>query len=98
MLTADTTAADLLAYVVTHPEETDCRLVYADLLEERGEDARAEFIRVQCELARWERLAIDRDSAPLPALRRRGRELLNAAHDRVYTNQTAWSETVRHLV
>lgn len=44
------------------------RLVYADWLEEHGDAPRAEFIRVQCELA----------TAPTPELRRRERELLDA--------------------
>jgi len=34
------------------PEDDALRLVYSDWLEEQGEPARAEFIRVQCELAR----------------------------------------------
>jgi uncharacterized protein (TIGR02996 family) len=34
------------------PDDDLPRLVYADWLEEQGDDARAEFIRVQCELAR----------------------------------------------
>src|SRR5437762_302027 len=35
-----------------HPDEDGPRLVYADWLEENGQPARAEFIRVQCERAR----------------------------------------------
>jgi uncharacterized protein (TIGR02996 family) len=34
------------------PDDDTPRLVYADFLQENGEDDRAEFIRVQCELAR----------------------------------------------
>jgi uncharacterized protein (TIGR02996 family) len=34
------------------PEDDAPRLVYADWLDDRGDAARAEFIRVQCELAR----------------------------------------------
>jgi uncharacterized protein (TIGR02996 family) len=44
--------APLLAAVLADPEGDAPRLVYADWLEERGECARAELIRVQCELAR----------------------------------------------
>jgi uncharacterized protein (TIGR02996 family) len=33
------------------PDDDTPRLVYADFLQENGEDVRAEFIRVQCELA-----------------------------------------------
>src|SRR3954453_18261421 len=35
------------------PDDDTPRLVYADWLDEHGEADRAEFIRVQCELARW---------------------------------------------
>src|SRR5690606_36910749 len=35
------------------PDADDIRLIFADWLEEIG-DERAEFIRVQCECARWE--------------------------------------------
>lgn len=41
----------LLAAIAAHPDEDTPRLVYADWLQENGDDARAEFIRVQCELA-----------------------------------------------
>jgi uncharacterized protein (TIGR02996 family) len=47
-----TTAAALLARILASPEDDAPRLVYADWLDEHGEPARAEFIRVQCELAR----------------------------------------------
>ena len=42
----------LLAAVLADPDADLPRLVYADWLEERGEAERAEFIRVQVELAR----------------------------------------------
>jgi uncharacterized protein (TIGR02996 family) len=48
-------AESLLADVLEHPTDDDPRLVYADWLEEHGEPERAEFIRVQCELARTPR-------------------------------------------
>src|SRR5262249_28449408 len=38
--------------IVAHPEDSAPRLIYADWLEENGDAARAELIRVQCELAR----------------------------------------------
>ncbi len=47
-----TSAADLLAAIIAEPDCDDLRLVYADFCEEEGDEARAEFIRVQCELAR----------------------------------------------
>ncbi|MBL8800197.1 MAG: TIGR02996 domain-containing protein [Planctomycetia bacterium] len=40
-----------LQAIVNRPMDTAPRLIYADWLEERGECARAEFIRIQCELA-----------------------------------------------
>jgi uncharacterized protein (TIGR02996 family) len=45
-----------LADVVEHPDDDTPRLVYADWLEDHGDADRAEFIRVQCELARLEGL------------------------------------------
>jgi uncharacterized protein (TIGR02996 family) len=36
------------------PDDDTPRLVYADFLQENGEDLRAELIRVQCEMARFE--------------------------------------------
>ena len=42
----------LLAAILANPAEDTPRLVYADWLEEHGREERAEFIRVQCELAR----------------------------------------------
>jgi uncharacterized protein (TIGR02996 family) len=44
----------LLAAILDDPESDDLRLVYADWLEENGEAERAEFIRVQVELAKTE--------------------------------------------
>ena len=42
----------LLAAIIANPDEDTPRLAYADLIQEAGEEERAEFIRVQCELAR----------------------------------------------
>ena len=41
-----------LAAIIARPEDDLPRLVYADYLDETGDPDRAEFIRVQCELAR----------------------------------------------
>jgi uncharacterized protein (TIGR02996 family) len=38
--------------ILEHPDDHGPRLVYADWLDENGDPQRAEFIRVQCELAR----------------------------------------------
>ena len=43
--------AAFLRTIIDAPDDDGPRLVYADWLEEHGETARAEFIRVQCELA-----------------------------------------------
>jgi uncharacterized protein (TIGR02996 family) len=50
--------------VLADPDDDTVRLVFADWLEERG-DPRAEFIRVQCELAK---LTADRERAALISL------------------------------
>jgi uncharacterized protein (TIGR02996 family) len=42
----------LLATIFATPEDDAPRLIYADWLDEHGQPERAEFIRVQCELAR----------------------------------------------
>jgi uncharacterized protein (TIGR02996 family) len=42
---------DLLAAIWEHPHDDTVRLAYADWLQENGQPERAEFIRVQCELA-----------------------------------------------
>lgn len=51
MTTADT-GASLLRAVLADPASDDARLIYADYLDEQGEADRAEFVRVQVELAR----------------------------------------------
>jgi uncharacterized protein (TIGR02996 family) len=66
-----TDAAALLAAIRQLPDDDAPRLVYADWLDEHGQPEQAEFIRVQCALARH-------DS---PALRRREAELLAEYHD-----------------
>ncbi len=61
----------LLAAIRQSPADDAPRLVYADWLDEHGRPERAEFIRVQCELARRK----------TKALRRREAELLAKHHD-----------------
>jgi uncharacterized protein (TIGR02996 family) len=58
------------------PEDDTHRLVYADWLQDHGDEVRAEFIRVQCELA-W----LSRKDARRPDLERRERELLMKRRD-----------------
>lgn len=42
-----------LRAVCAEPDEDHYRLILADWLDEHGEGARAEFIRVQCQIERW---------------------------------------------
>jgi uncharacterized protein (TIGR02996 family) len=61
------TADAILAAVIAEPWCDLHRLAYADWIEERGDDARAEFIRVQCGLARPARCEWEaEDGAPCP--------------------------------
>lgn len=46
------TDADFLRAIIADPDNDVPRLIYADWLEEHGETARADFVRVQCELAK----------------------------------------------
>jgi uncharacterized protein (TIGR02996 family) len=41
----------LLAAILANPDDDTPRLVYADWLQERGDEERAEFIRIQCAIA-----------------------------------------------
>ena len=47
-------ATALLAAIRAAPDDDAPRLIYADWLDEHGQPERAEFIRVQIELARHE--------------------------------------------
>jgi uncharacterized protein (TIGR02996 family) len=67
-------AEALFLAILENPEDDLPRLAYADWLDEHGDERRAEFIRVQCRLARLPDNDPDR-----PALRRREMELI-AAH------------------
>lgn len=57
-----TTGEALMQAILDTPDNDGPRLVYADWLEEHGEPERAQFIRVQCELARLENDAPSRQS------------------------------------
>src|SRR5262245_43795788 len=69
-------AQGFLDAILADSDDDAVRLVFSDWLEEHGESARAEFIRVQIELTRGVSEAARRES-----LRRRERELL-LAHER----------------
>jgi uncharacterized protein (TIGR02996 family) len=66
-------AAPFLAAIRAAPDDDAPRLIYADWLDEHGEPERAEFIRVQCELARRES----------PGLKMRETDLLAKNHDAI---------------
>ena len=71
-----TTEAAFLQSIRAAPADDTPRLVFADWLDDCGDSERAEFIRLQCELAHWIP-DLDRRTA----LQRRERELLHA-HER----------------
>src|SRR5262245_8672199 len=43
----------ILQTILTSPADDAPPLIFSDWLEERGDPARAEVVRVQCQLARW---------------------------------------------
>jgi uncharacterized protein (TIGR02996 family) len=65
---------ELLQTIIENPDDDTPRLIYADWLEDHGNQARAEFIRAQCESARLFREGKDLDRAF--ALRAKHTELL----------------------
>jgi uncharacterized protein (TIGR02996 family) len=68
--------------ILAAPDDDAPRLVYADWLDEHGQSERAEFIRIQCDLARRPKYDPGR-----PALHDRERELLKR-------HETVWTEPV----
>ena len=71
----------LYAAVLAEPDDDSIRLVFSDWLYENGEPKRAEFIRVQLEMAKWTACvcgptATGRYVCKVCCLRRRERELL----------------------
>ncbi|AMV28156.1 hypothetical protein VT84_27365 [Gemmata sp. SH-PL17] len=56
----------LLAAIWEHPHDDTVRLIYADWLQENGQPARAEFIRLQCTIART-----DKSDPQWPVLKKR---------------------------
>ena len=69
-----------LSAILAHPDDDLPRLVFADWLDEHGDPARAEFIRLQCELAR------------LPARARRRTALERREAELLETHKTGWTE------
>lgn len=75
-----------LQAILETPDDDAPRLVFADWLDEHGEEARAEFIRVQCELARREDEDLRRTQGE-----RRQRALLAKHGDRWREELPAWA-------
>src|SRR5260221_508576 len=80
---AETVEDAFMEDIIAHPGDDTPRLIYADWLDDHGQEARAEFIRVQIELTR-----MGDDDERSDGLRRRERELL-AAHGKEWLD-TAW--------
>src|SRR5262249_3447796 len=79
-------AQGFLNAILDAPDDDTVRLVFADWLEEHGNPERADFIRVQCELARGVEDAERRET-----LCRRERELLLA-------HELGWGGPMRSVV
>jgi type IV pilus assembly protein PilB len=80
-----TTDDAFLQEIVEHPDEDRPRLVYADWLEEHGDPDRADFIRVQCLLAK-----LPEEDPTRPELEAHEQRLLEAHAD-------AWLGPLRHV-
>jgi uncharacterized protein (TIGR02996 family) len=72
-----------LSDICEHPEEDGARLVYADWLDDHRQPERAEFIRVQCELA------------GLPDHDPRGKELVARGRALLRKHEAAWLGPLR---
>lgn len=80
-----TDADAFLANIIADPDADAPRLVYADWLDDRGEADRAEFIRVQCALAK-----VDENNRDIHPLASRERELLEK-------HQQEWLRPLREI-
>ncbi|HTK75917.1 MAG TPA: TIGR02996 domain-containing protein [Gemmataceae bacterium] len=80
-----TDADAFLANIIADPDADAPRLVYADWLDDRGDGDRAEFIRVQCGLAK-----VDENNRDIHPLASRERELLEK-------HQQEWLRPLRDL-
>jgi uncharacterized protein (TIGR02996 family) len=80
------TRDELLQAVIENPDDDAPRLVFADWLENHGEGERAEFIRVQIELAK-----LPNEDNRRPELEQREREFLAR-------NESEWVKPIRDWV
>src|SRR5262249_4725627 len=83
------TRAAFLADIRADPDDDAPRLIYADWLHEHGDADRAEFIRLQCELAR-----LGAADPRRPALEQREGELLEA--HRLRWTEGAFLDWLKH--
>jgi uncharacterized protein (TIGR02996 family) len=97
--------SDFLRGILANPDDDTPRVVFADFLQERGENDRAEFIRVQCELVRQEAkkdrrgYAIGLRNGLWNKLHRRQRKLVESMHPSgLCYNHTAWAGAAARLV
>src|SRR5947209_2576136 len=79
--------------IIENPEDDAPRLVYADWLEECGRAERAEFIRVQCRLAR-----LSADDPARPRLAERERDLLLKYGDEWAGPLKEWAGPLKDLI
>ena len=91
-----TTADAFLAAILAAPEDDTPRLIFADWLEEDGDPARAEFIRLQIE---YDKHCDPHERAPLwEPMRQRIRELLVLPGiEGINCNGYCWSEPLHKL-
>jgi uncharacterized protein (TIGR02996 family) len=82
----------LWAAIRAHPDDDTPRLIYADWLQERGDEARAEFIRVQCALAQFD---TNRQSEKPP--RERG-QLALRSDQLLGPNRRLWTEQFMSVI
>src|SRR4051812_35587257 len=87
------TRADLLTAIREKPDDDAPRLALADWLDKHGDPERAEFIRVQCALAK-----IGPDDPDDPALEEREQQLLDANEARWNRVLPPWARTVIRYV
>src|SRR5262245_7506119 len=76
----------LLAAILENPADDGVRLVYADWLDDNGQPDRAEFIRLQCQLA-----PLDKDDPAREGLEGREAALLAAHRDEWLVDLPAWA-------
>jgi uncharacterized protein (TIGR02996 family) len=97
----------LLEYIIADPEDNTARLAYADALEETGQSDRAEFVRVQMELAELQEEAARSPPISIPRcelvkrepdLRRREMSLIGKNSCRWFPLPEGWITTLGRIV